>query len=122
MRPEIQALLPTLLLFTAVGILFIALAIPMIRRRVPPNALYGLRVPATFADESVWYEANARSGRDLVGLGLLTIALALVLPFFVKDPVYSLLMAGLLFAGAISLAVRGWRLANRLLLERRLEG
>ncbi len=113
-------MLPTILLFLAAGILCIALAIPMIRRRVPPNALYGLRVAATFADESVWYEANARSGHDLLRLGLLTILLALVLPFFVKDPAYSLLMAGILTAGALGLAVRGWRMANRLLLQRRL--
>ena len=121
MRPEIYAVLPTILLFIAVGILFVALAVPMIRRRVPPNALYGLRVPATFADESVWYEANARSGRDLLGLGLLTGMLALVLPFLVSDPAYSLLMAGILIAGALGLAVRGWRTANRLLQQRRLE-
>ena len=38
---------------TGTGLVFVAIAIPLIRRRIPPNRLYGLRVPATFVDE--WY-------------------------------------------------------------------
>lgn len=53
----------------------------MIRRRVTPNALYGLRVPAAFADEWVWYEANAQSRRDLRRLGVLVVVLAMLPPF-----------------------------------------
>ena len=64
-------------LFVAVGLLFIGLAIPLIRRRVKPNQMYGLRVPATFANEWVWYEANAASGRDLLYGGLCQLAAAL---------------------------------------------
>ena len=47
--------------FALTGLLLAGLAVPLMRRRVPPNGLYGLRVAATFADEEVWYEANARS-------------------------------------------------------------
>src|SRR5207302_8963817 len=66
-----------ILVFAGAGLLFIALAIPLIRRRVKPNALYGLRVPATFADEWVWYEANAKSGRDLLIVGILQFVTAI---------------------------------------------
>jgi uncharacterized membrane protein len=106
-------------LFCAVGLIFIALAVPLIRRRVRPNALYGLRVPATYADESVWYEANERSGRDLAALGLITIALALLLPLFLAEPAYSLSMTVILLVGVMGLGIRGWRTANRLLELRR---
>jgi uncharacterized membrane protein len=107
--------------FIAVGLVFIGLALPMIRRRVKPNPIYGLRVPATFADEWVWYEANARSGGDLVILGVVTVVLGLVpvLAPGLDEATYALVSAGILTAGALLCAVIGWRRANRLLRERR---
>jgi hypothetical protein len=56
-------------LFLFGALVVIALALPLMQRRVPPNGLYGLRVSATLSDEWVWYEANAASGRDLLKLG-----------------------------------------------------
>lgn len=43
--------MPPTLVFPALGLLLAALGWPMATRRVPPNRWYGLRVPATFADE-----------------------------------------------------------------------
>jgi uncharacterized membrane protein len=109
---------PLTLLFAATGFLFILLSIPLIRRRVPPNGLYGLRVPATFANEWVWYEANARSGRDLLRAGIIVLVLSLVLPLTgVDERVYALSMAVVFVTGALALAVVGWRRANRLLRD-----
>src|SRR5262245_32450703 len=104
-------------LFTSVGLLLTALAIPLILRRVKPNGLYGLRVPATFADEWVWYEANARSGRDLLVLGLTQIALALFLPLVpgVTETVYAFGNVAALVLGTLTSCTIGWRRANRLL-------
>jgi uncharacterized membrane protein len=48
------------LLLVGVGVVMVLLSLPMALRRVPPNHFYGLRVPATFADQWVWYEANDR--------------------------------------------------------------
>jgi uncharacterized membrane protein len=47
------------------GPFLLLLAIPLWGRRVPPNRFYGVRTRATLADEALWYEVNARSGRDL---------------------------------------------------------
>src|SRR6186997_1123438 len=106
-------------LTAGVGLVFVALAIPLIRRRVPPNSLYGLRVPATFADEGVWYEANARSGRDLLRLGLVLIVLALVLPVTgIAVDVYALAWSAVTVVGTLVVAITGWRRANRLLRSR----
>jgi uncharacterized membrane protein len=106
--------------FVAVGALMVALAIPLIRRRVGPNSLVGLRVSATFADEQVWYEANARSGRDLLWLGVLLILLALALPLLgVRDDEYVLTWIVAAVVGALAMGIRGWRYANRLRRERR---
>jgi len=114
----------TLAIFLAVGLLFVGISLPLIRRRVPPNAMYGLRVAATFADEWVWYEANARSGRDFFALGIVVMVVAVVLPFAVRigESAYALTMAGVLLVGTLATCVRGWRTANRLLEERRREG
>lgn len=110
-----------LFLFVAVGLLFCALAIPLMQRRVPPNGLYGLRVRATFADETVWYEANARSGRDFFVFGLAQIVLALALPFVVPeitDEAYDTANTAFLLLGALWVAAIGIQRADRLLRER----
>ena len=115
--------LAILLVFAGVDLVTILVAVPLVRRRIPPNGLYGLRVPATFADGTVWYDANARSGHDLITMGLALLAVTIVL-FFVpglSDDGFALLNAGLLAAAALEVLVHGWRRANRLLRERRAD-
>jgi hypothetical protein len=109
------------LMFPLVGLLLIVLGGPLAARRVRPNRWYGLRVPATFADETVWYDANAVAGRDIIGLGILLLAISLVLPQLteLRRDTYAGVCAGILGLGSLLLAVRGWRLANRLLRQRR---
>jgi uncharacterized membrane protein len=63
------------------GLFLIALAIPLWLRRVPPNALYGVRFRSTLTDPEVWYDLNARAGRDLVVIGIgyvLLLAIAMI--------------------------------------------
>ena len=70
------------LLLAGVGALLALIAIPMLLRRVPPHAIYGLPVPATYADKWVWDEANALAGRDMLVFGVFLTVLAPVLPLF----------------------------------------
>jgi uncharacterized membrane protein len=113
MRPEI--------LFAALGLILALIGWPLAQRRVAPNRWYGLRVPATFADQRVWYEANAVAGRDLIALGVLLLVLAITLPTVagVRGPAFAIVEAGVAAIGSLVMTVRGWRLANRLLRERR---
>src|SRR5690606_335575 len=105
--------------FVASGALLVALGLPLMRSRVPPNAWWGLRVPATLAAEEVWCEANAASGRDIVWLGIAIIVAALVLPLLGISPeAYLLILCVLALVGVIATLVRGWTLANRLYRER----
>ncbi len=108
------------ILFSGIGVTSILSGIPLARRRVRPNRWYGLRIPATCADEYVWYEANAACGRDLILLGCALLLVALGLPRFLplSRPAYTTVCAALLVAGSIAFPVRGWRLANRLLRAR----
>lgn len=110
-------------LFTATGLLLVALAIPLMRRRIQPNGWYGVRVTATFADEWVWYEANARSGRDLMILGVVQTLLAITLPFArVSESTYAVINIGVLLGGTMAMAIAGVRRANTLLAKRKAEG
>ena len=59
------------LLFALVGVLFVALSIPLIEKRVPPNRYYGFRTAKTLADPAIWYEINRISGIDLFIAGML---------------------------------------------------
>jgi uncharacterized membrane protein len=112
-----------MVLFSLVAILFMGLAWPLMRRWVKPNYLYGLRVPATLADEFVWYEANAKTGRDLFSLGLVELLFAL-LPMIDRDlsvGTYALGNSIFMGVGVVGLAIIGALRANRLLHERRTE-
>lgn len=111
---------PLIVVFASSSVVIILVALPMLRRRVRPNGLYGLRTPATFADESVWYEANARSGQDFLILGVLLLVLTFVLPAFgIDHDAYALWWSAVAVVGAVVAGIVGWRRANRLLAERR---
>lgn len=107
-------------IFTALGLLYVVLGIPLMRRRIAQNPWYGLRVPATFKDEWVWYEANAATGRDFVVLGATQAAIALLLPLLVDpaDVRYVVVNVAVTLVGAVTVAAIGWSRANRLLRER----
>ncbi len=62
------------LLYVGSGLLLTALSVPMILRRVPPNPLYGFRVPSTLRDPALWYAANRYAGWRLALTGILTAA------------------------------------------------
>ncbi len=107
------------ILFTVVGVILIVLAIPLMLRRVKPNEWYGLRVPATFADESVWYDANAMSGRDMLIVGTVQLALAVLTPLAaVSELTYVAINGFVSLAGAIVIAIVGWRRADEMLRSR----
>jgi uncharacterized membrane protein len=110
-------------LFPAVALLLIGLGWPLARRRIKPNRWYGLRVTATFADERVWYAANAVAGRDMMLVGAAVGAAALLLPMLgLRDNFVAVACAAILTVGSLAATLRGWRLANRLYRERSATG
>jgi uncharacterized membrane protein len=109
--------------FTGIAIASVAVGLPLAARRIGPNRWYGLRVPAAFAHEQVWYEANAATGRDLVVVGCVLLVVALALRrFHVPRVTYSAVCGGVLAIGSIVATARGWRLANRLAAGRPGQG
>ena len=59
------------------GLLFIGLGLPLVRRRIPRNRWYGFRVRKTLASDAVWYRANEVAGRDMVVAGAIVAIVAL---------------------------------------------
>ena len=111
-------------IFFFVAALFIGLAIPLLRRSIPPNYLYGVRTRAALSDPAVWYETNVQGGRDLVTVGVLLLVTAgglLLIPGLSVDA-YVFSCTGVLVLGTLWLAVRGWRTGERLLAKRQRMG
>ena len=74
----------TMLLMQVVSsLVLISLTVPLILRKIPPNGLYGFRVPRTLRDPVVWYEANAYAGKCLLGAGVAILVGAPALFFLV---------------------------------------
>ena len=82
------------LIFPLLCALLAGLGMPLWVAMVPPNRFYGLRTPATLADEAVWYAANRTTGRDLVAAGTFAFALSVLLPQMgIGGAAYVILMA-----------------------------
>ena len=109
----------------ASGVLLIAAGIPMWLRRVPRNALYGVRFASTLSDDRIWYEINARCGRDLVGIGAGYLALLGAAFLFGRSWSMPLRLLGptvVLVVALIVNTIQLGRAATRLLATRDLAG
>ena len=106
------------------GLLLVAIGLPLMRRRVPPNTWYGARMPSTLASEPIWYAVNAQCGRDMMWLGVVTVALA-TLEALVVPPQYGgfavLALCAVVVIGALALALRASRYAAALQRNARLK-
>ncbi len=57
--------------------LVIALSVPLILGKIPPNNAYGLRTTRTLDSPEIWYPANRAAGWFMSGAGVLIIAVSL---------------------------------------------
>jgi uncharacterized membrane protein len=68
-----------LILYVASGALLMALSLPLLWGKIPPNGLYGFRVRATLEDPSIWYAANKFAATRLLWSGATFVVAAVVL-------------------------------------------
>ena len=45
------------------GLVTLLISLPLIYRKVPMNAFYGIRIRASFQSEQRWYDINAQGGK-----------------------------------------------------------
>jgi hypothetical protein len=65
--------------FLLVSAALVVAALPMLGGQMTPGSLYGVRLPLTTNDPTLWYTVNTLAGWWLAGLGVMTAALALLL-------------------------------------------
>lgn len=96
----------TTILFLCTGFLFVGLSIPLINRKIPPNNLYGFRVPETLNNRELWYDVNEYSARLMRNIGYILLATVQILLLLRTDPtVFALLLVGILLTGTILMVI-----------------
>ena len=95
-------------LFAGIGLTQLVLGVPLIQRRVPPNPVYGFRVPSTLTNARLWYRVNRRLGWWLLSSGLADLLAA---PLFYlahrEDAAHFIAWAGTFVVITVMLMVAG---------------
>jgi uncharacterized membrane protein len=68
-------------LYIGSGSLLVILSLPLLWEKIPPNPIYGFRVPATLEDEKLWYAVNKYAARRLMAAGLSIVIAAFLLRY-----------------------------------------
>ncbi len=71
---------------TGIGIVLVAISLPLVFRKVPMNHAYGVRIQKAFESDSNWYAINAFGGKVLFLYGVGLTAYGLVSPAFAPPP------------------------------------
>lgn len=66
-----------LLMYCSAGILLALLSIPLMRRKIPPNGLYGFRTPKTIDNPELWYLVNQYSAKRMFWTAIAFVVAAL---------------------------------------------
>lgn len=104
------------LTLTILGVVFVLVALPLVRGRVRRNGVYGYRIPTTMRDDRVWYPVNTLMGLWLIWAGSLAGVIGVLLLVLRNRDDAARLVLGLgVPALILCLAIgiyRGWRLAR----------
>ena len=106
--------------FLTTGAVLIALSIPLILQRIPPNQWYGFRVPATLDDPEIWYLVNVYAAWRTLLLGVLQIivSIALYVASGIAVSVYGFIVVAFVAFGLIIILVQSFSYIGRLTLEK----
>lgn len=101
------------------SLIMIALGIPFMQRKIGPNPIAGIRIPATLNDAGIWYEANAYGGRLMVQSGIITgiITLLYLVPS-VATPLYFGVVTAAILLTSIVFLVKSMNFVRALTSER----
>ncbi|MBN2063158.1 MAG: SdpI family protein [Sedimentisphaerales bacterium] len=99
--------------FFFVGLLFIALALPLVLKKVPPNVWYGWRTPGAYESDDIWYAINSYTGRDFLVQGIIIIIFnaIMLVPFLMNITINMYFLPGnvlILTGGTLLVLSRGF--------------
>lgn len=100
--------------WTVLGLLHIGLAIPLVRRCIGRNSLYGVRFPQSFQSDDAWFAINQFGGKRMIvwSIPLLVVG---VVSFFLPLQSHLALTLTLGFAPLIFILIpiaESWRFAR----------
>jgi uncharacterized membrane protein len=61
-------------------VIMVIVSLPLVFEIIPPNGVYGFRVPATRSNPAIWYAANAFMGWALIVAAAISATLQVMLP------------------------------------------
>jgi len=102
----------------ATAVLIIALAIPLVLQKVPPNRWYGVRLKQSLASRDHWYRINYAGGWYLIYWA--TVLFIASLWMVIRQPVFSqdvTMLFGLLPLVVLAAAWQTWRFALKVASE-----
>ena len=105
-----------ILIYLVVGILFIAISIPLIKRKVKINNWYGVRLPQTMKNEKIWYAVNEKSGKHLFAFGTAIILFSILFYIgnFFSSTVSFVIMTVLILIDTIIIVIKASSISNKL--------
>ncbi|MDE2028575.1 MAG: SdpI family protein [Candidatus Omnitrophica bacterium] len=68
-----EAKLKVIVSFLIPAVLFMAVSVPLILRKIPRNCGYGFRTQKTLSTDAIWYKANQFGGTLIFFSGLATL-------------------------------------------------
>ncbi|MBK8945753.1 MAG: SdpI family protein [Ignavibacteriae bacterium] len=97
-----------------VGIIMIALSIPLILQKVKINHWYGIRLPETMKDEKIWFETNKFGGKYLFNIGASIVVISIVLYFqkIIPDIYAFIFITIFIYVSVIGFAIKSSKLAT----------
>ena len=97
----------------AIPLLIIALSIPLVYSKVPPNGWYGFRTPKTLSSDSMWYRTNRIGGQYFIVAALFQLAAVLIVIALLPGLAMPLLGYGIVPTVPLLIAVMMWFLRIR---------
>ena len=75
------------------GIIFIAISIPLLKRKIKMNDLFGVRIPKAFESEENWYNINAYGAKQLITWGIFIILIGIIFLLIPVNGIMNLIIA-----------------------------
>ena len=87
------------------ALLLIGISIPLVKRKIKMNSLYGIRIEKSFQSEANWYNINAYGGKELIIWSVPIILTGIVSFVLTTTSVYKAALPFFLVIGVIPVCV-----------------
>lgn len=63
------------------GIVFILIGLPLYLMKIPPNGIYGIRIPKAYESDESWYNVNKIGGGKIITAGAILMPISILFLF-----------------------------------------